>query len=75
MTKDKQMVTMHDATVDRTTNGKGNIWDLTLAEVKQLRVVRTIPHPAEPSTAATAEELEGQGAPTIESPPSRVLDS
>ena len=29
---------MHDATVDRTTNGKGNIADLTLAEIKELRL-------------------------------------
>ncbi len=36
LTKDKQLVVMHDATVDRTTNGTGKIADLTLAQVKQL---------------------------------------
>ncbi len=36
LTKDKQLVIMHDATVDRTTDGKGKIADLTLAEIKQL---------------------------------------
>ena len=35
-TKDNQIVVMHDASVARTTNGKGNIADLTLAEIKKL---------------------------------------
>jgi glycerophosphoryl diester phosphodiesterase len=34
--KDGEVVVMHDATVDRTTNGTGQIADLTLAELKQL---------------------------------------
>lgn len=36
LSKDGAMVLMHDATVDRTTNGKGRVADLTLAELKQL---------------------------------------
>jgi len=36
LTKDNQMVVIHDATVDRTTNGKGKVSDLTLEEIKQL---------------------------------------
>ena len=36
LTKDHQLVIMHDATVDRTTNGSGKISDLTLAEIKKL---------------------------------------
>lgn len=35
-TKDGQLVIMHDATVDRTTTGEGNVSDLTLAEIKTL---------------------------------------
>ncbi|MFH1923946.1 MAG: glycerophosphodiester phosphodiesterase family protein [Planctomycetota bacterium] len=35
-TKDQQLVLMHDATVDRTTNGTGRVSDYTLAEIKQL---------------------------------------
>ena len=35
-TKDNQIVVMHDASVARTTDGKGNIEDLTLAEIKKL---------------------------------------
>ncbi|MBW6537344.1 MAG: metallophosphoesterase [Mariniphaga sp.] len=36
LTKDKKLVVMHDATVDRTTNGTGKVSELTLAEIKQL---------------------------------------
>lgn len=34
--KDSVLVIMHDDAVDRTTNGTGNISDLTLAQIKQL---------------------------------------
>lgn len=37
VTTDGHLVIMHDATVDRTTNGTGAIESMTLAEVKQLR--------------------------------------
>lgn len=36
LSKDGQMVIMHDEQVDRTTDGTGNIRDLTLAQLKQL---------------------------------------
>lgn len=36
LTKDGELVLMHDRTVDRTTNGKGKVSDLTLAELRQL---------------------------------------
>lgn len=36
-TRDGVLVIMHDETVDRTTDGKGRVSDLTLAEVKKLR--------------------------------------
>ncbi len=36
ITKDNHLVIMHDSTVDRTTTGKGNIEDMTLAEVQKL---------------------------------------
>ena len=35
MTKDSVLVVCHDKSIDRTTNGKGKISDLTLAEIKQ----------------------------------------
>lgn len=36
MTKDSEPVIMHDATVDRTTNGSGKVCELMLAELKEL---------------------------------------
>ncbi|MCR5820966.1 MAG: hypothetical protein K6F94_08505 [Bacteroidaceae bacterium] len=39
LTKDGQLLVCHDQTVNRTTNGKGRIRDLTLAEIKRLNVV------------------------------------
>src|SRR5664279_5490013 len=38
-TKDSVLVIMHDASVDRITNGKGKVSDLTYAEIKQLIVM------------------------------------
>jgi glycerophosphoryl diester phosphodiesterase len=36
ITRDGELVLMHDATLDRTTNGKGNVNALTLAELQRL---------------------------------------
>lgn len=36
MTKDGELIIMHDTEVDRTTNGKGEIKDLTFDEIRQL---------------------------------------
>lgn len=36
LTRDGQLVAIHDNTLDRTTTGTGFVWDKTLAEVKQL---------------------------------------
>lgn len=38
LTKDSVIVLMHDATLDRTTNGTGKLSDYTLDEVKKLRL-------------------------------------
>src|SRR5690606_30935720 len=38
LTKDSVIVLMHDATLDRTTNGTGKLADYTWAEVQQLRL-------------------------------------
>lgn len=35
-TKDNELVVLHDLDVDRTTNGRGNVVDLTLAELRAL---------------------------------------
>lgn len=36
MTKDFELVVLHDRSVNRTTNGKGKVWDLTLADLLAL---------------------------------------
>ncbi|WP_146551993.1 glycerophosphodiester phosphodiesterase family protein [Rummeliibacillus sp. SL167] len=36
LTKDNQLIAMHDETVDRTTNGTGKVSDYTLQQLKQL---------------------------------------
>lgn len=38
-TKDGHLVVMHDKTVDRTTNGKGNVSDFTLAQIRALKLM------------------------------------
>lgn len=43
ITKDDQVVILHDTTLDRTTNGTGNIEDYTLAELKQLLANKQFP--------------------------------
>ncbi|MFF2143416.1 glycerophosphodiester phosphodiesterase [Kitasatospora sp. NPDC058190] len=53
-TKDGVPVLMHDPSVDRTTNGKGAVADLTAAQVAALRVT-VGPGPAQP--VPTLEEL------------------
>ena len=54
LTKDKKLVVLHDATVDRTTNGTGNIADLTLKEIKQLD-----------AGSWKSPEFEGERIPTL----------
>jgi glycerophosphoryl diester phosphodiesterase len=36
MSRDAHLVAIHDATVDRTTNGQGVVHDMTLAELRKL---------------------------------------
>jgi len=38
ITKDSQLVVMHDNTIDRTTNGKGSVSDFTLAALKKFKL-------------------------------------
>lgn len=49
-TRDGQLVLMHDATVDRTTNGTGRVADLTLAQVQALRLKAGAGGPGAPLT-------------------------
>jgi len=38
-TKDKEIVIIHDPSVDRTTNGKGRVSELTLKQIKKLSII------------------------------------
>ncbi|GHI00417.1 glycerophosphodiester phosphodiesterase [Neobacillus kokaensis] len=68
MTKDKQLIAIHDDTVDRTTNGQGKVNSLTLSEIKQLdagsRFNQNFPDKAKPyyrgQTILTLEEVIGK---------------
>ena len=63
MTKDGELIAMHDETVNRTTNGSGTIKDFTLEQIKQLdagsRFNERYPQYAKP-------EYEGIKVPTLE---------
>jgi glycerophosphoryl diester phosphodiesterase len=55
LTRDSQIVVIHDNTVDRTTNGTGKVSDFTLAEIKKLD-----------AGSWKSEEFEGTKIPTLE---------
>lgn len=42
LTKDNQVVIMHDATLDRTTNGTGAISSMTLDEIQKYKVTKSM---------------------------------
>jgi glycerophosphoryl diester phosphodiesterase len=54
-TKDRQLVLMHDVTVDRTTNGSGSVSELTLEEIKHLD-----------AGSWKSNHFEGEEVPTLE---------
>jgi glycerophosphoryl diester phosphodiesterase len=65
ITKDNQIVLMHDERVDRTTNGQGLIEDMTLSELQKLDAAyqwsdddgKTFPYRGQGIQAATLKEL------------------
>lgn len=56
-TKDSVLVIMHDATVDRMTNGKGKISDMSFAELRKLRVIDKIRDSTKTYAVPTFEEV------------------
>jgi len=56
-TKDSVLVIMHDATVDRMTNGKGKVGDLTFAEIQQLKVSDKAKSDTQAYTIPTFEQV------------------
>ena len=64
LTADGALVLMHDATVDRTTDGEGAIRDMALAELKRLNVAynwsndgKTYPYREKPQRILTLDEV------------------
>jgi len=65
LTKDGHVVVLHDRTVDRTTNGSGNVKEMTLAELKQLDAAyrfspdrgKTFPDRGKAITIPTVDEV------------------
>lgn len=55
MSKDGHLIVMHDLTVDRTTDGTGNVKDLTLEEIKRLD-----------AGSWFSDEFKGAKVPTLE---------
>lgn len=64
LSRDGQLVVIHDETVDRTTNGTGWIKDLTLAELKQLD-----------NGSWFGKDYENEAIPTLAEVLERVADS
>ena len=58
LTADGMPVLMHDATVDRTTNGTGKVSDLTLAQIKELRLKKGLGGKPAALTEYTVPTLE-----------------
>ena len=58
MTADGHLVIMHDATVDRTTDGHGTIARMTLAEIRKLRLRQNLGGYAEPLTQEHVPTLD-----------------
>ncbi len=58
MTRDGHLVMIHDATVDRTTNGRGKVADLTLVELQALQLRDDLGGPASPLTGHRIPTLE-----------------
>ncbi|MCB0652017.1 MAG: hypothetical protein KDC85_12135 [Saprospiraceae bacterium] len=69
-TKDGQVIVMHDNTLDRTTNGKGNIKDHTLREIRMLSAGKWFaPEFADekvPTLEEVMEEINGRATLLIE---------
>lgn len=71
LSRDGHVVVMHDATVDRTTNGSGAVADLTLAELKALQVGGKEPVP---TLEETLECVRDRCLLLVEIKPSGIAD-
>lgn len=57
LTKDGRVVVLHDPTVDRTTDGRGEVAQLTFAEVRKLDAGHKYTDPAEPTRRFNGERI------------------
>jgi glycerophosphoryl diester phosphodiesterase len=57
LTKDGELVVIHDATVDRTTNGTGSVSDLTLEEIQRLDARADFANWPEPCAIPTLSQV------------------
>lgn len=58
LTKDNVPIVMHDGTIDRTTNGSGTIANMTLAEIRQYSIIKTLGNATvSPEPIPTVEEV------------------
>ncbi|MFP3918438.1 glycerophosphodiester phosphodiesterase family protein [Lysinibacillus telephonicus] len=57
MTKDNVLIIMHDETIDRTTNGKGKVNDLSLEEIKKYETIGKYNGKTTKEDIPTLEEL------------------
>jgi glycerophosphoryl diester phosphodiesterase len=57
LTKDGQAVILHDPTVDRTTDGKGAVAEMTLAQVRRLDAGVKYRDPAQPARSFLGERI------------------
>jgi glycerophosphoryl diester phosphodiesterase len=80
LTKDGQVVVIHDATVDRTTTGRGRVRDLTLAEIRALsagypaRFAETHRGERVPALGEALGMLKGRARVMVEIKPDAVTD-
>lgn len=57
VSRDGKVVVIHDATVDRTTNGKGNVADLTFEQLRALDAGGKYQDPSEPKKSFAGERI------------------
>ncbi|MFL2105739.1 glycerophosphodiester phosphodiesterase [Desemzia sp. FAM 23991] len=56
LTKDQELVVIHDTTVNRTTNGKGYVKDMTLNDIRQLNAANKFTNISKKELIPTLEE-------------------
>ena len=74
-TADEVLILMHDDTVDRTTDGTGSVSEMTLDEIRELRVVSEfdgIPDQEVPTFAEALEALAGRALVNVDAKTHRM---